>query len=53
MDEADKKRLAQLNAEADAKVDKILGVALASQWTPLLIICWTLLAVAFGAWLVG
>ncbi len=53
MDEADRKRIAEMNAEADKKVDKILGLALASQWTPWLILLWTLLAVAFGAWLAG
>ena len=53
MDEADRKRLAELNAEADKKVDRILGVMLASQWTPWIIVAWTLLAVGFGMWLKG
>lgn len=53
MDEADRKRIAELNAATDAKVDKILGVVVASQWTPWIIVAWTLLAVAFGMWLKG
>ena len=53
MDDADRKRLAELNAEADRKVDRILGVVLASQWTPWIIVAWTLLAVFFGMWLKG
>lgn len=53
MDEADRKRLAELNAEADVKVDRLLGLAIESRFTPWLIIGYTVLAVLFGMWLTG
>ena len=51
MNEADKKRIAELNAELDAKMDKLLGFAIETKWTPWVIVAWTLLAVWFGTWL--
>ena len=51
MDDADRKRIAELNAQADNSADLLLDAMKASPYTPWVILGWTLACVAFGWWM--